>query len=57
MNVVLGLQNLTSEGLGDMFEGDSADMCHGKLPLTSMGGRAEGLLNFIQNFIFCLKKI
>ena len=26
-----------------MFEGDSADMCVGKFPLTSMGDRAEGL--------------
>ena len=31
-------------GLGEMFEGDSADPCAGKFPLTSMGGRAEGLL-------------
>ena len=29
---------MTSEGLGEMFEGDSADMC-----AMSMGGRAEGL--------------
>ena len=34
---------MTSEGLGEIFEGDSADMCAGKFPLTSMGGRAEGL--------------
>ena len=34
---------MTSEGLGEMFEGDSADMCAGKFPLVSMGGRAEGL--------------
>ena len=34
---------MTSEGLGEMFEGDSADMCVGKFPLMSMGGRAEGL--------------
>ena len=34
---------MTSEGLGEMFEGDSADMCAGKSPLVSMGGRAEGL--------------
>ena len=26
-----------------MFEGDSADMCAGKFPLVSFGGRAEGL--------------
>jgi hypothetical protein len=31
------------EGLQDMFEGDSADMCGGKFPLMLMGGRAEGL--------------
>ena len=34
---------MTSEGLGEMFEGDYADMCAGKFPLVSMGGRAEGL--------------
>ena len=34
---------MTSEGLGKMFEGDSADMCAGKFPLMSMGGGAEGL--------------
>ena len=34
---------MTSEGLGEMFEGDSADMCAGKFPLVSMGGRAEDL--------------
>ena len=34
---------MTCEGLGEMFEGDSADMCAGKFPLVSMGGRAEGL--------------
>ena len=35
---------MTSEGLGVMFEGDSADMCAGKFLLVSMGvGRAEGL--------------
>jgi hypothetical protein len=30
-------------GLGEMFECDSTDMCLGKFPLVSMGGRAEGL--------------
>ena len=34
---------MTSEGLGEMFEGDSADTCAGKFPLVSMEGRAEGL--------------
>ena len=34
---------MTSEGLGEMFEGDSADTCAQKIPLVSMGGRAEGL--------------
>ena len=34
---------MSSEGLGEMFEGDSADMCAGKFSPTSMGGRAEGL--------------
>ena len=35
---------MTSEGLGEMFEGNSADMCARKFPLVSMGGRAEGLV-------------
>ena len=34
---------MTSEGLGEMFEGDSADTCAEKFPLVSMGGRVEGL--------------
>jgi hypothetical protein len=33
---------MTSKGLGEVFEGDSADMCAGKFPLVSMGGRAKG---------------
>ena len=35
--------DMTSERLGEMFEGDSADMCAGKFLLVSMVGRAEGL--------------
>ena len=34
--------DMTSGGLGEMFEGDSADMCAWKFPLVSMGGQAEG---------------
>ena len=34
---------MTSEVLGEMFEGDSAETCAGKFPIVSMGGRAEGL--------------
>ena len=34
---------MTSDWLGELFEGDSADMCAGKFPLMSMEGRAEGL--------------
>ena len=34
---------MTSKGLGEMSEGDSADMCAGKFVVVSMGGRAEGL--------------
>ena len=34
---------MTSEGLGEMFEGDSADTCPGNFPLMSIGGQAEGL--------------
>ena len=33
---------MTSEGLGEMFEGDSADTRAGKFPLGPMGVRAEG---------------
>jgi hypothetical protein len=34
---------MTFEGLGEMFEGDSADTCAGKFLLMSMGGQSEGL--------------
>ena len=34
---------MTSEGLGEIFEGDSADTLEGKFLLVLMGGRAEGL--------------
>ena len=34
---------MTSEGLGEMFEGDSADMCAGKFPLVSMGAERRVL--------------
>ena len=30
---------MTSEGLGEMFEGDSADTCARKFPLMLMGGQ------------------
>ena len=48
---VLGfrISDMTSEGLGEMFEGDSADTCDWKCPLMSEGGQAEGLANlFLQ---------
>ena len=32
---------MTSEGLGVVLKGDSADKCAGKYPLVSMGGRAN----------------
>ena len=35
---------MTSEELGEMFEGDSADMCGKKNLLVSIGGQAEGLM-------------
>ena len=35
---------MTSEGLGEMFEGDSADTCTDKFLLMLMGGRTEGLV-------------
>ena len=34
----------TFEGLREMFEGDSADMCAGKFTLVSMGDPAEVLM-------------
>ena len=34
---------MTSEGLGEMFKGDSTDTRAGKFTLMSMGGRAEVL--------------
>jgi hypothetical protein len=33
---------MTSEGLGEEFKGDSAEMCTGNFPLVSMGGQANG---------------
>ena len=33
---------MTSEGLWEMFEGDSAHTCAGKFPQVPMGVRAEG---------------
>ena len=33
---------MTSEGLGEMFEGDSADTCARKFPHMLMGERANG---------------
>ena len=35
---------MTSDGLGEMFKGDSAETCAGKFPLMSMGVQAEGLV-------------
>ena len=53
---------MTSKGLGEMFEGDSADMCAGKFPLVSMGGRgartpigASGNLTYIVEFKTVIK--
>jgi hypothetical protein len=33
---------MTSDRLGEVFVGDSADTCGEKFPLVSMGGRANG---------------
>ena len=33
---------MTSKRLGEMFKGDSADMCAGNFSLVSMGERANG---------------
>jgi hypothetical protein len=33
--------DMTSEVLGEVFEGDSADTCARKFPLVSMGGRVK----------------
>ena len=51
---------MTSEGLGEMFEGDSADMCAGKFPLVLMGGSAKrgppsALMEILIPFSFCKK--
>ena len=42
--VVVRVQNIRYdfEGQGEMFEGDSADMCAGKFQLVSMRGRGDG---------------
>jgi hypothetical protein len=32
---------MTLDWLGEVFKGDSADMCAGKFPLVLMGGRAD----------------
>jgi hypothetical protein len=39
---------MTSEGLGDMFQGDSADMCAGKFPLGPPSALAE-IINIYLN--------
>ena len=33
--------DMSSERLGEMFKGDSADMCAGKFPLVLMGGGVD----------------
>jgi hypothetical protein len=33
---------MTLEGCGEVFKGDSADMCAGKFSLAFTGGRANG---------------
>ena len=43
LEIHLFTSDMTSEGLGEMFKGDSGDTCAGKFPLVSMGGRVEGL--------------
>ena len=35
---VLTMSHMTSEGLGEMFEANSPDMCGEKFPLVLMGG-------------------
>ena len=46
---------MTSEGLGEVLKGDSADMCAEKFPLVLMGGRgnlsSERKLHSIINFL------
>jgi hypothetical protein len=36
---------MTSEGLGEMFEGDCKDTCVEKFPIMAMDGLAEGLVS------------
>jgi hypothetical protein len=48
---------MISEGLGEMFEGDYADMCPEKFPLVSMGRgkhadpRARNTIGTIKNTV------
>ena len=41
INPISETLEMTFEGLGEMFEGDSTDMRATKFPLVSMGGRAD----------------
>jgi hypothetical protein len=46
---------MTSEGLGEMFEGYAADRCGTKFPLMLMGGRVEvlqGVPEYFGHFVF-----
>ena len=54
---------MISEGLGEMFEVDSSDICGGKFPFTSMGAerrvsraqtRERGLLRRERNWYGCI---
>ena len=37
-----GVLDMTLKGLGELFDGYSAEMCAGKIPLVPRGGRVEG---------------
>ena len=43
LNLLISKAESVNLGLGEMFEGDSADMCAGKFPLMLLGDRVEGL--------------
>ena len=45
-----GILDVIIEGLGEMFEGYSAEMCAGKIPLVPMGVPAGGPSRGSRNF-------
>ena len=46
--------DVTSEGLGDMFEGSFAGMSGEKIPLVSMGGLRNVVIIFYNFFLYLI---